>query len=112
MRISDWSSDVCSSDLPKVELPKVVEEAQRRGQRLSQACVSALSDFTSASDNTFSGIKQTITSKLNLWLNPYVDAATSETDFDLRQVRRERISIYLGVSPDKDRKSTRLNSSH
>ncbi len=85
---------------PKVELPKVVEEAQKRGQRLSQACVSALSDFTSASDNTFSGIKQTITSKLNLWLNPYVDAATSETDFDLRQVRRERISIYLGVSPD------------
>ena len=85
---------------PKVELPKVVEEAQKRGQRLSQACVSALCDFTSASDNTFSGIKQTITSKLNLWLNPYVDAATSETDFDLRQVRRERISIYLGVSPD------------
>jgi len=85
---------------PKVELPKVVEEAQQRGQRLSQACVSALSDFTSASDNTFSGIKQTITSKLNLWLNPYVDAATSVTDFDLRQVRRERISIYLGVSPD------------
>ena len=85
---------------PKVELPKVVEEAKARGQRLSQACVSALSDFTSASDNTFSGIKQTITSKLNLWLNPYVDAATSETDFDLRQVRRERISIYLGVSPD------------
>lgn len=85
---------------PKVELPKVVEEAKERGQRLSQACVSALSDFTSASDNTFSGIKQTITSKLNLWLNPYVDAATSETDFDLRQVRRERISIYLGVSPD------------
>ena len=85
---------------PKVELPKVVEEAQKRGQRLSQACVSALSDFTSASDNSFSGIKQTITSKLNLWLNPYVDAATSETDFDLRRVRRERISIYLGVSPD------------
>lgn len=84
----------------KTELPKIVDEAQKRGQRLSQACVSALSDFTSASDNTFSGIKQTITSKLSLWLNPYVDAATSETDFDLRQVRRQRISIYLGVSPD------------
>ncbi|WP_093086076.1 type IV secretory system conjugative DNA transfer family protein [Sphingobium sp. AP50] len=85
---------------PKSELPRVLEEARRTGQRLSQACVSALSDFTSASDNTFSGIKQTITSKLNLWLNPFVDAATSETDFDLRQIRRERISIYLGVSPD------------
>src|SRR3546814_19402685 len=41
---------------PKVELPKVVEEAQRRGQRLSPACVSQLSDSHSPSANTFSRI--------------------------------------------------------
>src|SRR3546814_1286678 len=29
-----------------------------------------------------------------------VDTATSESDFDLREVRRRRMSIYLGVSPD------------
>src|SRR3546814_20073222 len=96
MRISDWSSDVCSSDL----LPAALQEARRVGQRLSQACVSAIQDFTSASDNTFSGIKQTITARLNLWLNPMVDTATSESDFDLREVRRRCMSIYLGVSPD------------
>src|SRR3546814_1867287 len=108
MRISDWSSDVCSSDLvgalvaanpgmpftigeiyrrlttgdPKSDLPKALEEARGAGQRLSQACVSAIQDFASASDNTFSGIKQTITARLNLWLNPVVDAATSASDFD------------------------------
>src|SRR3546814_4077429 len=116
MRISDWSSDVCSSDL--------------------------LADFTSGADNTFAGIVQTVTSKLSLWLNPRVDAATEECDFDLRELRTKRMSIYLGVSPDEldrvaplynllfqqlvdlnvrdlpdektplDRKSTRLNSSH
>lgn len=85
---------------PKSDLPKALEEARRVGQRLSQACVSAIQDFASASDNTFSGIKQTITARLNLWLNPMVDAATSESDFDLREVRRRRMSIYLGVSPD------------
>ena len=85
---------------PKSDLPRALEEARRVGQRLSQACVSAIQDFTSASDNTFSGIKQTITARLNLWLNPMVDTATSESDFDLREVRRRRMSIYLGVSPD------------
>jgi type IV secretion system protein VirD4 len=38
--------------------------------------------------------------QINLWLNPYVDAATAESDFDLRSFREERISLYLGVSPD------------
>lgn len=85
---------------PKSDLPAALQEARRVGQRLSQACVSAIQDFTSASDNTFSGIKQTITARLNLWLNPMVDTATSESDFDLREVRRRRMSIYLGVSPD------------
>jgi hypothetical protein len=85
---------------PKSDLPAALQEARGVGQRLSQACVSAIQDFTSASDNTFSGIKQTITARLNLWLNPMVDAATSESDFDLREVRRRRMSIYLGVSPD------------
>jgi len=85
---------------PKEDLPKALKEASKAGQRLSQACVSAIQDFASASDNTFSGIKQTITARLNLWLNPVVDAATATSDFDLREVRVRRMSIYLGVSPD------------
>jgi len=85
---------------PKNELPRALDEAGKAGQRLSQPCVSAIQDFASASDNTFSGIKQTITARLNLWLNPMVDAATATSDFDLRDVRRHRVSIYLGVSPD------------
>jgi type IV secretion system protein VirD4 len=33
-------------------------------------------------------------------MNPLVDAATSANDFDLRDVRKRRMSIYLGVTPD------------
>ncbi|RVT90294.1 type IV secretory system conjugative DNA transfer family protein [Sphingomonas crocodyli] len=85
---------------PKVRLPRLLRERDEAGAPLSAACASAITDFTSASDNTFASIKQTITSRLNLWLNPYVDDATSESDFDLRDLRRRRLSIYLGVSPD------------
>src|SRR3546814_3335749 len=55
---------------------------------LSEVCRAALSDFTSSADNTFTGIIQTVTSKLNLWINPIVDRATAESDFSLTDLRR------------------------
>ena len=69
--------------------------------RLSTGCRTALSDFAGGSDNSFADIKKTITNVLGLWLNPLVDAATSASDFDLRDLRKRHISIYLGVSPDE-----------
>lgn len=68
---------------------------------LSQGCRNALADFTSGAENTFAGIVQTVTSKLSLWLNPRVDAATETSDFDLRELRSTPMSLYLGVSPDE-----------
>ncbi|NJS13466.1 MAG: type IV secretory system conjugative DNA transfer family protein [Sphingopyxis sp.] len=68
---------------------------------LSAGCRTALSDFAGGSDNSFADIKKTITNVLGLWLNPLVDAATSASDFDLRDLRKRHISIYLGVSPDE-----------
>ncbi len=68
---------------------------------LSTGCRTALNDFAGGSDNSFADIKKTITNVLGLWLNPLVDAATSTSDFDLRELRKRPISIYLGVSPDE-----------
>ncbi|OYY79052.1 MAG: conjugal transfer protein TraG [Sphingomonas sp. 28-62-20] len=68
---------------------------------LSIGCRTALADFAGGSDNSFADIKKTITNVLGLWLNPVVDAATSVSDFDLRDLRKRPMSIYLGVSPDE-----------
>ena len=68
---------------------------------LSVSCRTALADFAGGSDNSFADIKKTITNVLGLWLNPLVNAATAVSDFDLRDLRRRPISIYLGVSPDE-----------
>lgn len=68
---------------------------------LSVGCRTALADFAGGSDNSFADIKKTITNVLGLWLNPLVDAATAASDFDLRQLRKRPMSIYLGVSPDE-----------
>lgn len=85
---------------PRTRLPNIVGARVDAGRPLSIGCTSALADFCSASENTFASIKQTITARMNLWLNPRVVAATNASDFDLRDLRSKRMSLYLGVSPD------------
>jgi type IV secretion system protein VirD4 len=80
---------------------KRVIEGRNSGKfPLSSQCVRALYDVIDLAPVTASSIRKTFTSRLDLWLNPILDAATSENDFDLRELRRKRLSIYVGVNPD------------
>lgn len=66
---------------------------------LPDACVRALSDVIDLAPQTASSIRKTFTSRLELWANPVLDAATAASDFDLRSLRKKPISVYLAVSP-------------
>lgn len=85
---------------PKTRLSELIETRAREQRPLSSGCVSALSDFCAAADTTFASIRQTLTARLGLWLNPLVDQATAESDFDLRTLRDQRQSIYLAAAPE------------
>ncbi|ANC52759.1 MAG: type IV secretion system protein VirD4 [Brevundimonas sp.] len=85
---------------PRLRFPALIEDRRRQGRPLSAGYVSALTDFCASSENTFASVRQSITSRMGLWLNPAVDAATSASDFDLRTVREGDLSLYLGASPD------------
>ncbi|RQV59891.1 type IV secretory system conjugative DNA transfer family protein [Burkholderia cenocepacia] len=67
---------------------------------LSGACVDALNRFLSNDDKVLASILATFHAPLTIWANPIVDAATSANDFDLRDVRRRRMSVYIGITPD------------
>jgi type IV secretion system protein VirD4 len=67
---------------------------------LSSACVRALYDVIDLAPVTASSIRKTFTSRLDLWLNPILDRATARNDFDLRDLRRRPMSIYVAVNPD------------
>lgn len=84
---------------PRVRFPKLIKARRQEGRPLPAGCVSALSDFCASSDNTFASIRQSITSRMGLWLNPLADAATAASDFDLRDLQRGDLSLYLGASP-------------
>lgn len=76
------------------------KQAQAAGKPYSTACVHAISDYLNTSDNTRTSIRKTFTSRFELFLNPILDAATADNDFDLEQLRRTRMSLYIGISPD------------
>ena len=80
---------------------KRVMEGRNTGRYpLTPQCTRALCDLIDLAPSTESSIRKTFTSRLDLWLNPILDAATSGNDFDLRDLRRKPLSIYVGVNPD------------
>jgi type IV secretion system protein VirD4 len=85
---------------PRERFPKLLEERRRIGDPVPAGAASALTDFCSSGENTFASIRQSITTRMGLWLNPLVDAATSASDFDLRDIRNGRLSLYLAASPE------------
>lgn len=51
-------------------------------------------------EKTRSSILETFSGYFELFDDPIIDAATSASDFDIRQLRREKITIYVGFTDD------------
>ncbi|WP_251451631.1 type IV secretory system conjugative DNA transfer family protein [Parasutterella muris] len=85
----------------KEHLFEKIQQAQEAGRPYSSNCVDALNRVLSNSENTLAGIVATFNTALLSFQNPKVDLATSASDFDLREVRRKRMSVYFKIEPTK-----------
>jgi type IV secretion system protein VirD4 len=81
-------------------LTGMIEARRLAGKPYTAACINALNDYLAGSADTVSGVRKSVTTKLMLWFNPRIDAATAESDFDLRRLRYNLHAIYVGVTPD------------
>lgn len=69
---------------------------------LSVECVESLMAFAgNASENTRSSILSTMKAPLAIFSDPTVACATSYSDFRLDDVRKKRMSIYVGIQPNE-----------
>jgi type IV secretion system protein VirD4 len=88
----------------------IIGAREASGEPLSPTCKRMLYDFIALSPQTQSSVRKTFTAKLQLWSDPLVDAATCADSFNLYELRRRRLSIYLGVNPgDLGRLSLLMN---
>lgn len=68
---------------------------------LSANARSAFANMLSQADETFASILGTFKEPLNPWINPVLDKATSSNDFLLTDVRKKKMTIYIGIQPNK-----------
>ncbi|WP_136417583.1 GNAT family N-acetyltransferase [Herbaspirillum sp. ST 5-3] len=101
------------------ELPKTIGEILRQGSGkgnsietylqhvlavraagpnpLSNACRDALGRFLGSGETALKGIVATFSASLTPFANDVIDKATSGDDFDLRDVRKKKMTIYLHI---------------
>ena len=68
---------------------------------LSGHAKTAFSGMLSQADETFASILGTFKEPLNAFINPILDAVTSADDFLLTDVRKKKMTIYIGIQPNK-----------
>src|SRR3546814_1805752 len=104
MRISDWSSDVCSSDLDLILLDVAAVPARQHGERDRAAAIDR--EMPLADDRI---------ARQALEIVAQIEAARDAAGQGFREFVDERRLIDpapLALDRALDRKSTRLNSSH
>ena len=82
------------------DLVQIAEEALDN-EDLDRTCKELLANFKNKASKERSGVKSNLTSALNLWANPHIDAATAASSFDLRTLRKTPASVYVGVAQDQ-----------
>lgn len=68
---------------------------------LSDSCVDALRRFIASPERTAGSILTTFEAPLTVWVSPIVDAASSTNSFDLRDLRKRKMTVYIGIPANK-----------
>ncbi|RMH87553.1 type IV secretory system conjugative DNA transfer family protein [Lysobacter pythonis] len=68
---------------------------------LSGEARTAFANLLSQADETFASIMGAFKEPLNAFINPILDAATSANDFLLTKVRKKKMTLYIGIQPNK-----------
>ena len=84
------------SDLKQYILTKLASR-----EFLGSRTKTAFAGLTSQAEETFASIMGSFKQPLNKWISPILDAATSDSDFRLGDVRKRKMTVYVTIAPNK-----------
>ena len=70
------------------------------GGKIHPVAYMNIAAFLQKADKERSGVVSTLNSGLELWANPLIDTTTATSDFDLQMLKKKKMTIYCGVTPD------------
>src|SRR3546814_1405704 len=115
MRISDWSSDVCSSDLAmNIGVPILVEVLEEAGLRTEAAPLTQYQEKLKADFTEKRGYWHDFWNEILELAPEFFDAYTEFSSVPwVSGTLEPKVKEFIYIAFDTaDRKSTRLNSSH
>ena len=80
-------------------LSRRLVEWERAGQQFSRIAINQLSDYVGDDPKLRNDIRKTCSVKMQSWSDPQLAAVTAASDFDLRDLRRKPMTIYVTVQP-------------
>ena len=84
--------------------------SQTPGRGLSEQCKTLLAGFAGGNAKTGADIVATLTAPLGIFLDPVVEAATSGDDFRLDDLRKKRMTVYIGILSTESAVFSRLTN--
>jgi len=78
-------------------LTQIIDLRMNSARPLSNACRDSLYRFVSSGETALKGIMATFAATLTPFSNAVIDKATSADDFDLRDIRKKKMTIYLNI---------------
>ena len=80
------------------ELGDIIRHIVKAHKELDPESVGMLMNFANKAAKERSGVKSSLSQALGLWKTPEIDAVTSTSDFSLKDLKKKRMAVYIGVA--------------
>lgn len=80
------------------ELGDIIRHIIKTHKELDPESIGMLMNFANKAAKERSGVKSSLSQALSLWKTPEIDAVTSESDFSLKDLKKKRMAVYIGVA--------------
>jgi type IV secretion system protein VirD4 len=80
------------------ELGDIIRHIVKSHKELDPESIGVLMNFANKATKERSGVKSSLSQALGLWKTPEIDAVTSTSDFSLKDLKKKRMAVYIGVA--------------
>ena len=70
------------------------------GKQMHPVAYMNLAAFLQKPDKERGSVISTLNSAVELWANPLIDTATASSDFNVQKFKKEKTTVYVGLTPD------------
>lgn len=80
------------------DLADIIHHIVKTHHEIDETMKGLLLNFANKAEKERSGVRSSMGQAIQIWKSPEIDAATSTSDFSLKDLKKKRMAIYIGVA--------------